>query len=137
LILPGFCAFKQGKKIMALDTLRDVKVIGGFEVVREKPFDMDWNIFDQLRKEKPIFITDSQNMISFRIQDGPIKEVGVNGCQVDTMIEVAKLIIEGLNKKFPCIENAMMIHRLGEALDWSEERKRNREKRQVEGTSQI
>jgi hypothetical protein len=121
---------------MALDTLEGVTEIGGFKIVRKKPDDISWDEFDKLRDEYPINITERMNTISFKIQNGPIKEVGVTGCQVDTMIEAAKLIIEGLNKKFPCIENAMMIHRLGEALDWSEERKRNREKRQVEGTSQ-
>ena len=34
-----------------------------------------------------------------KIQNGPIKENGVNGCQVDTIIEATKAIIEGLNKK--------------------------------------
>ena len=94
---------------MALETLRNVTEIGGFKVVREKDKDMDWDIFDEYRKENPILITDKLNMISFRIQDGPIKENGVNGCQVDTVIESAKLIIEELNKKFPCRENSIVI----------------------------
>jgi hypothetical protein len=72
-------------------------------------------------------------MISFRIQNGPIKEVGVNGCQVDTLIEAAKLIVEGLNKQFPCRENSLIITKLEEALLWSMKRKLDREKRGVEG----
>jgi hypothetical protein len=122
---------------MALETLKGIEQIGGFKIVRVKPLEMSWDDFDKTRDEFPINITERMNTISFKIQNGPIKEVGVNGCQVDTLIEAAKLIIEGLNKKFPCIENAMIIHRLGEALDWSEERKRNREKRQVEGLNKL
>ena len=118
---------------MALETLKDVNEIGGFEVTREKPYDMTWDQFDEMRKQKPILITDSQNMISFRLQNGPIKEVGVNGCQVDTIIEVAKLIIEGLDKNFPCRENAIAITKLDEALLWMMKRKSDREKRRVEG----
>lgn len=76
-------------------------------------------------------------MISFRIQNGPIKEVGVNGCQVDTMIEAAKLIIEELNKKFPCDENDMIVSKLEAALDWSAKRKANREARGVEGLNKV
>jgi hypothetical protein len=52
----------------------------------------------------------------------------------ENLISTAIDILE--KEKFPCIENAMIIHRLGEALDWSEERKLDREKRQVEGKSQ-
>jgi hypothetical protein len=74
-------------------------------------------------------------MISFRIQNGPIKEVGVNGCQVDTLIYAARAIIDGLHKKFPCRENLMVLGRLADALYWLEIRKRNREKRGVEGKS--
>jgi len=118
---------------MALETLKDVTEIGGFKVLREKPYDMDWDTYDSYRKENPILITNRLNMISFRIQDGPIKEHGVNGCQVDTLIEAAKMIIEGLNKNFPCQENYNAISRLEDALMWLGQRKKNREQRGVEG----
>ena len=118
---------------MCLETLKDVKEIGGFNVIAGKPAGMDWEEYDEIRKEYPIGITHDENMISFRLQNGPIKEVGVNGCQVDTVIEAAKMIIEGLNKNFPCRENAMVITKLDEALLWSMKRKLDREKRGVEG----
>lgn len=122
---------------MALETLKGVEEIGGFKVVREKPEGMSWDDFDNLRKEFPINITDGVNCISFRIQNGPIKEVGVNGCQVDTIIETAKLMVEGLNKNFPCRENAVAITKLDEALMWLDKRKKDREKRNVEGLSKA
>lgn len=126
---------------MALETLKDVKQIGGFKVLQERPKKedgtVDWNLFDEQRKNEPIYIDHDVNMISFRVQNGPIKENGVNGCQVDTIIEAAKLIIEGLNKNFPCRENAMVITKLDEALLWSMKRKLDREKRGVEGFNKI
>jgi hypothetical protein len=98
---------------------------------------MSWDDFDKTRDEYPINITERMNTISFKIQNGPIKEWGVNGCQVDTLIEAAKLIIEGLNAIFPCRENAMVITKLDEALMWSNQRKINREKRGVEGLNKA
>jgi len=127
---------------MALETLKGLTKIGGFKVLTEEDRNLflaennnDWDKFDGYRKDFPIHITHDKNMISFKIQDGPIKENGVNGCQVDTLIEAAKIIVEGLNKKFPCRENAMVITKLDEALLWSLKRRVDRESRGVEGTS--
>lgn len=121
---------------MALETLKDIDKIGGFDVIRKVPEGMSWEEFDEYRKEVPIFITEHLNMISFKIQDGPIKESGVTGCQVDTMIEAAKLIIEKLNEKYWCAENDIVISHLRFALHWLAERKVNREKRGVEGRNE-
>lgn len=133
---------------MALDTLSGVTEIGGFGVVimdelRGKyperfnasgAMDYDWFEKD-IRPTNFIYVRNDKNSLSFTIQNGPIKEVGVNGCQVDTVIEAAKVIIEGLNKKFPCRENSIAITKLDEALQWLSWRKRDREKRKVEGTN--
>ena len=118
---------------MALRTLEGIEEIGGFKVVRDKPKDMSWDYFDKMRDEYTINITQHMNCISFRLQTGPIKEVGVNGCQVDTLIETAKIIIEQLNTEFPCRENAVVVTKLDEALLWLLKRKLDREKRGVEG----
>jgi len=126
---------------MALKTLKDITEIGGFKIMRENDrysyLDsngcVDWNGLDEARKTIPIHITDEKNMISFRIQDGPINENGVNGCQVDTILLVAKTIVEGLNKNFPCKENEKAIEKMTEALMWMEERKRAILSRGVEG----
>jgi hypothetical protein len=111
---------------MALETLKDVKEINGFEVTRG---------VSNFSKDRPIFIHDDTNQIAFQIQNGPIKEAGVNGCQVDEVITTAKMMIEGLNAKFPCRENAVAITKLDEALMWLDKRKKDRLKRNVEGTS--
>jgi hypothetical protein len=71
--------------------------------------------------------------VKFTVQSGPIKEFGVNGCQIDDVIEWAKQTIEGFNKAFPCRENSLVITKLDEALLWLAKRKMDREKRNVEG----
>jgi hypothetical protein len=109
---------------MALETLKNVEKIGDFEISRDIH---DWEV------DKNVVIDDTYNIIGFKLQKGPIKEVGVNGCQVDTIIEAAKLIIEGLNAQFPCAENSEAIDSLNNALHWLNKRRENREKRGVEG----
>ena len=130
---------------MALKTLKGVKEIGGFKVMRESDREkykdsdgnIDWGALDKARDKYPIHISDNMNAISFRVQNGPIKENGVNGCQVDTIVEAAKKIIEGLNEKFPCRENSMVITKLDEALMWSKKRTEDRTKRGVEWLDKI
>lgn len=124
---------------MALKTLMGVTKIGEFDVLAERPLKadgtVDWPMFDMFRESKPIFVDHAVNMVSFKIQDGPVKEKGINGCQVDTLIETAKIMVEGLNKTFPCRENALVITKLEEALHWLDHRKKNRVARGVEGES--
>lgn len=133
---------------MALQTLKDVKEIGGFKVIDMNAIketnpemfrpdgSMIYHLFDeQIRPFNFIYVRHDVNSLSFNLQNGPVKEKGVNGCQVDTIIEAAKVILEGLNKNFPCRENATAITKLDEALLWLMKRKLDREKRSVEGLS--
>lgn len=126
---------------MALETLQGIAEVDGFPVLSERPRkengDVDWALFDELRKTHPVYIDHDVNMISFRIQNGPVKESGVNGCQVDTMIAVAQLIIAGLNRKFPCHENHLAMGALSQAREWLHVRKERREARNVEGTNAL
>lgn len=78
-----------------------------------------------------------ESSVKFTIQSGPIKEFGVNGCQIDDVIRWTKEKIEGFNKAFPCRENAVAITKLDEALLWMYERKRIREAAGVEGTNKA
>lgn len=131
---------------MALETLSGIKKIGDFDVIVmdelrtlhpdkfNESGSMDYKWFEQnIRPNNFVYVRHDVNSLSFTLQNGPVKEVGVNGCQVDTIIEAAKLIVEGLNKQFPCRENAMIITKLDEALMWSLKRKLDRENRNVEG----
>lgn len=80
---------------MALETLKGVKDINGFTVVvmddlREKfpeKFNesgaMDYKWFEKdIRPNNFIYVRHDVNSISFTMQNQPIKECGVNGCQV-------------------------------------------------------
>jgi hypothetical protein len=133
---------------MAIETLKGVKKIGGFDVVvmdelRTQYPDkfnasgaMDYTWFEKdVRPHNFVYVRHDVNSLSFTLQNGPVKEKGVNGCQVDTVIAAAKTILEGLNAQFPCRENDYAVKYLDEALYWLEARKRDREARGVEGTS--
>jgi hypothetical protein len=124
---------------MALETLKGVSELGGFAVMQDRVMDgeaVDWQATDEQRKLQPIYIDHDVNMLSFRIQDGPVKENGVNGCQVDTLIHAARHIVGKLNENFPCEENRSCLKGLDKAIGALEARTANREKRGVEGTSQ-
>lgn len=133
---------------MALETLKGLKKINGETIVvmdelREQfpekfneSGSMDYKWFEKdVRPHNFIYVRNDVNSLSFTIQNGPIKEVGKNGCQVVDVIAVAKHILEQLNAKFPCRENAMTITHLDEALMWQEKRTKDREARNVEGLS--
>jgi hypothetical protein len=135
---------------MALETLKGVKKIGMFDVVvmdelREKFPDkfnpsggMDYKWFEaEIRPKNHIYVRHDVNSISFTIQNGPVKEAGCNGCQVDTLIEAAKIMIDGLNKKHPSVFNERAIADLDCALKNLSDRRDDRVRRGVEGTSQA
>lgn len=128
---------------MALETLKKISQINGNKIIREtdRPIGddgkVDWAKYDEMRKTMPIAIDDTTNMISFRIQDGPIKEKGKNGCQVDELVAAALLIVQGLNKKYPCNQNVKAMSSLYEAQAWLRQRTLDRKHRLVEGTSKA
>lgn len=72
--------------------------------------------------------------IEIKLQSGPISIKGIDGCQIDDVIELCKNIIEGFNKRYPCRENSLVITKLDEALLWLMKRTKDRTKRKVEGT---
>ena len=75
--------------------------------------------------------------VTFHIQSGPIKEFGVNGCQIDDVISWARDKIAEFNQAFPCRENSVVITKLDEAVLWLLKRRMDREKRNVEGTNKA
>jgi hypothetical protein len=143
----------RGYKSMALETLRGVEEIGGFKVVdmdalREQypqrfseSGAMDYRWFEKsIRPTRFIHIRHDKNSISFTLQKGPVKEVGLNGCQVDTLIHVAKRMLEEFQNmdegKYRNRHNAIAITKLEEAIHRLDDRSRERVERGVEGTSQ-
>lgn len=122
---------------MALETLKGITKIDGFDVVVVKEEGAGCSVDYTMGKQNPVMINHIDNRIEFQVQKGPIKENGVNGCQVDTIIATAKIIIEGLNKNFPCRENSIVITKLDEAIMWLKKRKQDREERGVEGKNKA
>lgn len=114
---------------MALNTLKGKTNTPSGEAIRDFPLTSGSSTF--------ISVDQYSNTIVFQIQDGPIKEAGVNGCQFTALIEVAQMMLEGLNEDFPCPENEMTIVKLKEALMWQEQRTKERERRGVEGFGRI
>ena len=133
---------------MALETLKGVTEIGGFPVIvmdelREKFPDkfnesgsMDYEWFEKdIRPNYFVYVRHDVNSISFTLQSAPIGEVGVNGCQVETLIHAALIMLKGLNAEVGCVENDNAINKLEVALHWLGERTKDRQQRGVEGTS--
>ena len=115
---------------MALNTLKGFSDIDGFDVVH-----LWQNEQRELTDTDFIIVDHANNTISFKVQDGPVNEAGINGCQVDCIIEAAAIIVRGLNELCPCRENSLVITKLEEALLWLIARRRNRLGRGVEGSS--
>lgn len=116
---------------MALETLKGVKEIGGYAVY-ESPEGAEFGVVEH---NNYVHVDHAQNCIAFQIQNGPIKENGVNGCQVDTLIHAARHIIDKLNEKYPSVHNENTLIALTQAITFQEERTKDRESRGVEGTS--
>jgi hypothetical protein len=69
-------------------------------------------------------------------QQGPIKEVGVNGIHNEDLIAMVLERLYGFQETdFRCRENAIAITKLEEALMWLRKRTTGREIKGVEGTS--
>jgi hypothetical protein len=76
-------------------------------------------------------------VVKFTIQSDPIGEVGVNGCQALDMLEYTKCLFQSLNDAFPCFENKKTINHIQEAIEWQEQRTKDRLARQVEGLNKA
>lgn len=78
---------------------------------------------------------DSKPFINIKLQNGPIKECGVNGCQIDAIILFCRDKIFEFNNILACHENETAIYHLTQALFALKKRTLKRELRGVEGTS--
>ena len=71
--------------------------------------------------------------IKINFQEGPIQEVGVNGCQLVDVLQLALDELSQLNERFPCSENVETIRHLNGALSIQAKRTADRIDRGVEG----
>jgi len=67
---------------------------------------------------KYVSIDEDASTISFKMQNGLISEVGENGCFVDTILDVARLLLVEFNVQIFSDEIDMAINRIEWALHY-------------------
>lgn len=76
-------------------------------------------------------------MCPIRFQNGPIREVGVNGISNEALLAIVEDRLAGFQAgQYACRENAIALTKLQEAMMWLQKRTRDRVVRGVEGTNQ-
>jgi len=115
---------------MSREILEGVKSIGGFEVAHLRPDPST----DPDPLKKFIRIHHRFHTISIQLQNGTIPDVGVNGVQVSTIINIARELLNGFNKIVHHDENDNAIECLNGALEALNRRLKDRILRNVEGT---
>ena len=77
---------------------------------------------------------DEVNYINIKFQEGPIAGVGVNGVQIEDVIDVLVDRLKDFQKgTYDCRENSLAITKLEEAKLWLNERTRVRVEKGIEG----
>ena len=72
------------------------------------------------------------------MQEGPIKENGVNGCANEDLLNIVLCRLNCFQSgEYTCRENALAITKIEEALMWLRKRTNARTARGVEGTSKV
>ena len=98
---------------MSLDSLKELTHIGGYDVYSDdKIADGKWS---DVHERFCICVHHGDNTISFRLQNGP-PEDGVNGCEVDALLLVAKKMLQAQNKKEPNARKACALNYLNDVL---------------------
>jgi hypothetical protein len=112
---------------MTLETLSALTEINGVKIEKTEQ--------EQTQNFKHfIEVNDKNNTITFKIQNGPTRKNGINGCQIDEIIAIATHILQGLNDKVYSHETNMAIISLTQALLWLRIRTKNRIEKGIEGT---
>ena len=100
--------------------------------------DRDYQKYNAAHHYKIIHSSSGNILGEINFQEGPIKEVGVNGITESDLIHI---LIDRYNEfqksEYNCIENEETIHCLVKALEIQKSRTNKRKERGVEGTSKI
>lgn len=83
----------------------------------------------------PQAAAERQAFIDIKFQEGPVDEVGVNGCFIEDVIDLLVERLRGFNAgPLGCRENSVAITHLEEAANWMVRRRINRIKQGVHST---
>ena len=81
---------------------------------------------------------DDSTIARVDFQEGPVKEVGVNGVANEDLLLMVVARLEGFqNSEYRCNENQEAIESILEAVSSLRKRTKKREERGVEGTSTV
>lgn len=123
----------HGNDVVIMDKLRESNP----ELFREDG-SMKYDEFEtNVRPHKFIYVRLDKNSLSFTLQNGPVKESGVNGCQIPEVLGVVKELLLGLDSKFPSAYNKESIMHVEAAIQAQYNRTKDREARNVEGTNHV
>jgi hypothetical protein len=80
----------------------------------------------------------NQHFGKIYFQNGPVKEVGINGCHQEDLLAVVIDRLQSFQSgPFACRENALALTKCQEALHWLNHRTSLRQRRGVEGTNAL
>ena len=121
---------------MALEVLKDLAYIGDERIAHlsKKTTEEEYM---KLVKTSFIVHNEPNNAILFKIQDGPVKEVGRNGCQVLSLVHAALEIVSRLDERCPSPYNKEFLFHLAKAIESGGKRTAERESRGVEGKNLV
>jgi len=90
---------------------------------------------NKLEHDVRVYVQLSQedHSVTFEVQDAPIGDVGINGCQATDMLEFVRNLYTSLNDALPCKENEKTIDLINVALKTQNRRTKDRKRRGVEG----
>jgi hypothetical protein len=76
--------------------------------------------------------------IKLKFQQGPVKEVGVNGCQIEDVLDILIRRLSGFQQgPFHCDENRIALENIETGLLWLKFRTSKRIAQNVEGKNAV
>lgn len=109
-----------------LETLKGIDEIGGYKIADMqklaaensefylKSGQINWKWFEKnIRPTHFIMFRPDVNSLTFTLRKD---DVGITGCEIDALIQVAKTLLEGVNKNNPNHERESAISKLDEVI---------------------
>ena len=114
--------------------LEDVLLRGEQEVGQMQELFAEDEIELESVVEAKTVVANTSYYVNIKWQEGTIEENGVNGTQIEDVIDILVARLQGFQQGgFPCRENALAITHLQEAQNWLYRRTMVRKKQGIEG----